>query len=175
MADVTVTCPYCERKGVLRQDAEVSVSQGPSGRCRCGKQFVLRVLPVTRDHVSLEAYIKHLRGKIPKPSVEQSYGGNPVDDTGVDTAVKAAETAFPRAGSKRREVLEFVAGRGDRGATDHEIESALDMVHQPRRKELEQRGLVFDSGRRRKTPRKSEAIVWVATDFAKQMLSNKES
>lgn len=53
------------------------------------------------------------------------------------------------------------------GATDEELEKALGIkgsTQRPRRRELEQQGLIQDSGLRRLTSSGREAIVWVAVE-----------
>jgi transcription initiation factor IIE alpha subunit len=65
----------------------------------------------------------------------------------------------------REIVLEALIHRGNRGATDDELQTALGMdpsTERPRRVELERAGLVIDSGERRKTRSGREAVVWMA-------------
>jgi transcription initiation factor IIE alpha subunit len=65
----------------------------------------------------------------------------------------------------REIVLEALIDRGNRGATDDELQTALGMdpsTERPRRVELERAGLVIDSGERRKTRSGREAVVWMA-------------
>lgn len=56
------------------------------------------------------------------------------------------------------------------GMTDEELQALLDMPgnsERPRRRELERKGLVRDSGRRRQVRSGRQAIVWVATEAPK--------
>lgn len=55
------------------------------------------------------------------------------------TSRRAALAAYPRTGAARERVLTFVTGQGAYGATDQEIQRALDMdpsTERPRRVEL---------------------------------------
>lgn len=77
-----------------------------------------------------------------------------------DTSKAAAVAIEPKAGSLRAKVLEHLRGC-ERGATDKEMQAALDMggsTQRPRRIELVEAGLVRDSGVRR-----DRSTVWVAT------------
>jgi hypothetical protein len=77
------------------------------------------------------------------------------------TSRAAARAAVPRVNELQARVLAFIRAQG--GATDNEIQDALDMnpsTQRPRRIELMERGLVRDSGRKRKTPSGREAVVW---------------
>jgi hypothetical protein len=78
----------------------------------------------------------------------------------------AAAMIFPRSGSKRRQVLDFIARSGDDGATDEEVSLATGMrlyTAAPRRFELVEDGWLEDSGRTRLTTTHSPATVWVLT------------
>ena len=82
-----------------------------------------------------------------------------------DTSRQAAARALPRSGSDRRRVYDLLVERGDEGATDDEIEQALNLPHQTasaRRNGLRDDGWVVDSGRTRPTRTGSPAVVWVA-------------
>lgn len=60
--------------------------------------------------------------------------------------------------------------RGEQGATDHELQTALRMnpsTVRPRRVELVERQLVIDSGRRRPTKSGRLAVVWVVREPAR--------
>lgn len=67
---------------------------------------------------------------------------------------------------QQKKVLKFVLAQGDRGATDQEIELALQVsgnTVRPRRSELCQSGLVVDSGKRRQTKSGRLAVVWIGS------------
>ena len=82
-----------------------------------------------------------------------------------DTSVAAAEIVLPKTGTLRRKVYDMILIHADFGATDYELQTRLDLTgntERPRRKELQERGLIHDSGRRRPTPSGRASIVWVA-------------
>ena len=82
------------------------------------------------------------------------------------TSRVAAVEAVPLTGGKRREVYEFIRACEDFGATDDEIQNALEMnpsTQRPRRVELVDQGLVRDSGATRQTRWGRAAVVWVAS------------
>ncbi len=77
----------------------------------------------------------------------------------------AAASIRTDAASLRGKVLGFLILQGDTGSTDEEIQTALGMsgnTERPRRKELEQLGLVRDSGQVRATKAGRAACVWCA-------------
>jgi hypothetical protein len=66
-------------------------------------------------------------------------------------------------------VLTYIRDRGREGATDAECQRALSMLTQTqtaRRNALAKCGAVMDSGKRRLTPSKRKAIVWVTPEHA---------
>ena len=82
-----------------------------------------------------------------------------------DTQIEAAEEVLPSTSRQRAKVANYIESQGDDGATDTEIQKALDLrpnSERPRRRELVQDGDVCDSGVRRPaldTGRNS--IVWI--------------
>jgi len=83
-----------------------------------------------------------------------------------DTSRKAAREMKGKGPVLRVKVYRYLQSRGPAGATDDEIEAALEMRHQTvsaRRRELVQRGLAQDSGQRRKTSSGRTATVWTVT------------
>lgn len=81
-----------------------------------------------------------------------------------ETSQAAAISIAPDANNLRAAVLRYIAGRGDDGATDEEVQDALEMnpsTQRPRRVELVRMGVVEDSGRRRKTKGGRQATVWI--------------
>lgn len=103
-------------------------------------------------------------------SVFEPHEGKARTD-GPDTSRDAARACRLRTGTLRYRVLLFLAHRGAQGATDSEIETTLDFVHQPRRQELVEARYVEDSGRRRPTPRRVAAEVWVITGLGREALA----
>lgn len=84
---------------------------------------------------------------------------------GSDTSKEAAASMTGSAQVVRVRVFKHIKSQGVRGSTDNEIEHALGLRHQSasaRRRELVQRGMVYDSGQRRRTDSGRKAAVWVA-------------
>ena len=97
-----------------------------------------------------------------------------------DTSQAAAQVAWPRAGSKRAEVLEAVAAAGEYGATDDDLVFDTDLpanTVRPRRGELVTGGCITQarnpdgSGRTRPSDQGNDARVWVLTDAARDRLA----
>lgn len=81
-----------------------------------------------------------------------------------DTSREAAERISP-ANKMRAQVLAVIKVAGHAGMTDEEVQTALAMnpsTQRPRRIELVQRGLVFDTGDWRLTKSGRKATVWAA-------------
>lgn len=90
--------------------------------------------------------------------------GMPLFARGSDTSETAARTMREPAAKVRERVLSFIAARGSRGATCDEVERELNMSHQcasPRIHELHTRGVIVNSGMRRRTRSNRPAVVWV--------------
>lgn len=97
--------------------------------------------------------------------------GPPKARAGHPTQELAAAKAAPKAKGKRLQVLTWIAGQGNKGATDHETAAALGFPLQTvcaRRNELLGTGLVQDSGKTRKTPYGCAATVWVSANNANE-------
>lgn len=80
-----------------------------------------------------------------------------------ETTHEAGRAIKPTAKTLRARVFMFILAKGETGATLEEMEQALKMpgnTVRPRRVELEDRGLVQDSGRKRLTASGRSAIVW---------------
>jgi hypothetical protein len=80
------------------------------------------------------------------------------------TSRVAAVEAVPLTGTKRQAVFEFIRECGDYGATDEEIQTALNMnpsTQRPRRVELCDQWRIVESGRTRRTRSGRQAVVWV--------------
>ena len=81
-----------------------------------------------------------------------------------ETSRTAALEIETSAKTLRAKVLGFIRISGDYGATDEELQVALEMnpsTQRPRRVELVEKGLVVDSGKKRKTKSNRSATVWV--------------
>lgn len=101
---------------------------------------------------------------------ETMYGGTAPyqrhSDTSMGAAVSMTES---RRATLRALVLRHLVAAGAAGAIDEEMQDALHMegnTQRPRRRELEQAGLVIDSGRRRPTTKGKRATVWVVSHVA---------
>jgi len=79
---------------------------------------------------------------------------------------EAAASALPRSAHQREAVLAAIRARGDLGLTDEELQVLLELPgnsERPRRRELQQRGLIRDSGLRRAPAHdRVRATVWIA-------------
>jgi hypothetical protein len=86
---------------------------------------------------------------------------------GSETSKQAAAAIGPRLSELQRQVLHYVRGQGERGATDEEIQLVTGMrpdTARARRCELRDKGLLIDSGKRRSTTSGRAAVVWVVKD-----------
>ena len=86
-----------------------------------------------------------------------------------DTSREAAEMIAPKVNKLQGLILDHVKKTGLLGATDLEIQTALEMdgnTERPRRRELEIMGKIVDSGLRRRTAANRNAAVWIAKEFA---------
>jgi hypothetical protein len=83
------------------------------------------------------------------------------------TSRQAAEKAYPKSGTMRLRVYEFIIRQGLKGATDQEIQRNLNLsgdTVRPSRITLFQDGLIIDSGGRRKNANGNDCIVWRSVD-----------
>ena len=81
-----------------------------------------------------------------------------------ETSREAAVAIAPDMGTLRGKVYAYIQQCGDDGATDEEIQSALEMnpsTERPRRIELCAMRLVRDSGRSQLTRSGRRAVVWI--------------
>jgi len=79
-----------------------------------------------------------------------------------DTSREAAKKAFPKSGTRRKEIFDLIAER-EFGLTDDEIEFLTGYTHQSAsglRNSLMRIGLIVDSDMRRKNRRGNMSIVW---------------
>lgn len=82
-----------------------------------------------------------------------------------ETSVAAAEAIKPDANRLRAMVYEYIASRGQDGATDEEGQEALAMqgsTYRPRRVELQAAGRIRKLDATRPTRSGRQAAVWVA-------------
>jgi transcription initiation factor IIE alpha subunit len=78
-------------------------------------------------------------------------------------SIEAALKALPKSGTKRRKIYEYLERQGVIGATDEEIETALQIsgnTVRPTRGGLVEDGFVKDAGFNRPTRSGNDATVW---------------
>ncbi|MFM7011184.1 MAG: hypothetical protein ACKO0Z_17980 [Betaproteobacteria bacterium] len=83
----------------------------------------------------------------------------------VETSIAAADAIALKLGRLQRMAQTAIRDAGSSGLTADELASRLDMDRwsiQPRTSELKHKGLIRDSGQRRKNSTGKMAIVWVA-------------
>jgi hypothetical protein len=84
-----------------------------------------------------------------------------------ETSRIAAERIYPKTGSIRLSVYEFLVRQGLRGATDQEMQSNLNLsgdTIRPTRMTLLKDGFIMDSGETRKNTNGNPCVVWRAVD-----------
>ena len=88
---------------------------------------------------------------------------------GVDTSIAAADAIAPKLGRLQRLAETTIDAAGYDGLTADELAARLEMERwsiQPRTTELRRKGIICDSGRRRRNVTGKAAIVWVVPAFA---------
>lgn len=101
-------------------------------------------------------------------SPRSPYNGEPPHVRHSETSKAAARDVRPKSGTLRAIVLDFIRNRGERGATDEEMQYLIPMMantQRPRRCELVERGLIQDSGKKRENASGKEAVVWIAAEW----------
>lgn len=87
---------------------------------------------------------------------------------GVDTSIAAAADIAPKLGRLQRLAEETIRAAGPAGLTADELADSVELPRwtmQPRTTELRLKGLVVDSGLRRRNCTGKAAKVWVAPEF----------
>ncbi len=82
----------------------------------------------------------------------------------VDTSIEAANDLAPKVGRLQRMALDAIRCAGRQGLTADELMGVLGMERwsvQPRTSELKRKGLIRDSGLRRRNVSGKRAIVWI--------------
>lgn len=90
---------------------------------------------------------------------------------GVETSIEAAEDVAPKCGRLQRLTFEAIRERGAAGLTFEEAANDLGLDFrsiQPRISELRSRGLVVDSGLRRRNSSGKRAIVWTLPEHRRE-------
>ena len=83
----------------------------------------------------------------------------------VDTSVAAADALAPKLGRLQRMAETTIRDTGLSGLTAEELAEQLGMDRwsiQPRTTELKRKGIIRDSGQRRRNATGKQAIVWIA-------------
>ena len=84
-----------------------------------------------------------------------------------ETSRIAAERVYPKSGSIRLSVYEYLIRQGLRGATDQEMQSNLNLsgdTIRPTRMTLLKDGYIIDSGKTRNNLNGNPCVVWRAID-----------
>ncbi len=87
---------------------------------------------------------------------------------GIDTSIAAAEALASKCGRLQKLTLQAISDAGIAGLTADECAERLSSDRwsiQPRTSELRRKGLVIDSGMRRRNATGKAAIVWVLAKF----------
>lgn len=98
--------------------------------------------------------------------VQTQFIAPPPATNGTPTSNEAASRIEPAAGTLRELVLIYLRNCKAHGATDEEIQLALDMnpsTERPRRQELEKLGLILRTSRARPTRSGRSAVIFIAT------------
>ena len=88
---------------------------------------------------------------------------------GVDTSIAAADAIAPKLGRLQRLAETTIRAAGPDGLTADELAARLVMDRwsiQPRTTELRRKGIIRDSGRRRRNVTGKAAIVWIVPTSA---------
>jgi len=89
---------------------------------------------------------------------------------GVDTSIAAADALAPKLGRLQRMAEAAIRDAGESGLTADEVAARLKMDRwsvQPRTSELKRKGVIRDSGQRRRNVTGKAAIVWVSAPAEK--------
>lgn len=90
---------------------------------------------------------------------------------GVETSIEAGESVAPKIGRLQRITLDVIAGMRAHGRTSDEAAEACGMDRwsiQPRVSELRKKGLIADSGQRRRNVTGKQAIVWTLPQYVRE-------
>lgn len=100
------------------------------------------------------------------------YGGTPPHVDGSDTSHDAAESIESKAQALRSKIYKIIKEQQPPGVTCWEIERHMGLRHQTasaRIRELVLKGKLRDSGFRRKTDTRRDAVVWIPADSPPEM------
>jgi len=85
------------------------------------------------------------------------------------TSIQAQIKAAPRLSSRRAMVYLYLCDQQEKGATDQEMQKALNMsgdTLRPARGSLLKDNLIYDSGKTRTNENGNECIVWLPTSIS---------
>ena len=97
--------------------------------------------------------------------MKASYNGKPPFQAHSATSRASAREIEPEAQTLQGRVLSAIRAAEHGGMTDEELQTDLEMnpsTQRPRRRELQLKKLIRDSGRTRRTKSGRKAVVWVA-------------
>jgi len=125
---------------------------------------------VSDDQIDMFAALAPLSGAtslLPSPSVNEP---GKVQRDGMATSRAAAIALFPKSGTQRRTVLDYIGRYDPHGLTDRELQQMTRIRRaRTRRSELVEQGWVIDSGRKRRLPdTKNLAEVWILSDAGRE-------
>ena len=105
------------------------------------------------------------QGDLFDPVPAAHFNGKPPSQAHSETSKEAAAKIEIAASTLRAQVFNHLRGE-EGGATDDEMQVSLAMnpsTQRPRRRELQLKGLVVDSGKKRKTRSNRQAVVWIVS------------
>ena len=108
------------------------------------------------------------QGDLFDPVSAAHFNGKPPSRAHSETSKEAAAKLEIAASTLRAQVFNHLRGE-EGGETDDEMQVSLAMnpsTQRPRRRELQLKGLVVDSGKKRKTRSNRQAVVWIVSAAA---------
>lgn len=84
------------------------------------------------------------------------------------TSLAAYEKSRPKFGSNKARVYQIILDKQEFGATDQELQKALNMsgdTLRPARLSLLKNGLIYDSGKTRQNENGNDCIIWLSTEI----------
>lgn len=156
---------------------------GPAGKGEAGVQRGSEPGPNTSANPQQQAHTapdaapsgsfdRDLFGKPTRPKYPDAPGHR-----GIDTSIEAAVALVPALRTLQQLALDYIKSCGALGATSDECAAGLGIDRgsvQPRTSELSRKGLIVDSGLRRRNATGKRAIVWSLPEFRRteDQLSN---
>lgn len=119
---------------------------------------------IEKDWPPLVLVDAYYRRTLLRLSHNARLGGAALSRRATDTQRSAAAAILPKSGTIQAGILDLITRAGDAGMTDAEIEHRSRLSHQTAsaaRNALMNKGLIRDSGLRRKNPNGNDVIAWV--------------